>query len=224
LLVCCEIGTAMTIGDRIAEARRRAGLSMIQLAEKMGVEREAVRKWEVGLTAPRRARLEQLATALDTSVAYLELGIDQHANAERQPARRFTRMGPVISYARASGWEAAADPFMPGDADDWLPLPRLAREGSFWLRVRGESMFDPSDRVSFPDGCYICCDPSRNDPVNKAFVIARRAGYSGDDAVTFKQYINEDGLAWLRPLNRQYEPIRDNFTIIGTVMGRYDEF
>lgn len=148
----------------------------------------------------------------------------QHANTVAARPGSFARMGPVISYARASGWEAAADPFMPGDADDWLPLPRLAREGSFWLRVRGESMFDPGDRVSFPDGCYICCDPSRNDPVNKAFVIARRAGYSGDDAVTFKQYINEDGSAWLRPLNRQYEPIRDNFTIIGTVMGRYDEF
>jgi len=40
----------MTIGERIAELRRAAGLSQEQLAELLEVSRQAISKWETGDT------------------------------------------------------------------------------------------------------------------------------------------------------------------------------
>lgn len=36
----------MTIGEKLKEARKQAGLSQEQLSEKLGVSRSAVAKWE----------------------------------------------------------------------------------------------------------------------------------------------------------------------------------
>ena len=38
----------MTLGERIAQARKQAGLSQEQLGEKLGVSRQAISKWESG--------------------------------------------------------------------------------------------------------------------------------------------------------------------------------
>ena len=40
----------MTLGQRIQELRKRAGLTQEQLAERMGVTRQAVSKWESDLS------------------------------------------------------------------------------------------------------------------------------------------------------------------------------
>ena len=38
----------MELKDRIAQARKAAGLSQEQLGEKLGVSRQAISKWESG--------------------------------------------------------------------------------------------------------------------------------------------------------------------------------
>ena len=38
----------MTFGEKLKEARKEAGLSQDQLAEKLAVSRSAVAKWETG--------------------------------------------------------------------------------------------------------------------------------------------------------------------------------
>ncbi len=40
----------MELKDRIALARKQAGLSQEQLGEKLGVSRQAVSKWESGVS------------------------------------------------------------------------------------------------------------------------------------------------------------------------------
>ena len=40
----------MELKERIALARKQAGLSQEQLGEKLGVSRQAVRKWESGVS------------------------------------------------------------------------------------------------------------------------------------------------------------------------------
>ena len=42
----------MSLGERIKALRRRAGLSQEQVAEQVGVSRQAVAKWESGERAP----------------------------------------------------------------------------------------------------------------------------------------------------------------------------
>ena len=64
----------MSIGERIAQLRKEAGLSQLQLAELMEVSRQAVSKWETGQMIPDTQKLIHLAEVLDTDVEYLATG------------------------------------------------------------------------------------------------------------------------------------------------------
>ena len=54
----------MHLSEKIIYYRRRAGLSQEQLAEKLGVSRQAVSKWEPGEASPEVSKLRPLAEAL----------------------------------------------------------------------------------------------------------------------------------------------------------------
>ncbi len=42
----------MTFGEKLKEARKNAGFSQEELADKMSVSRSAVAKWETDITYP----------------------------------------------------------------------------------------------------------------------------------------------------------------------------
>ena len=64
----------MSIGQRISELRRRASLSQEYVAEKIGVSRQAVSKWETDASAPDTYNLIALAELFGVSVEYLATG------------------------------------------------------------------------------------------------------------------------------------------------------
>lgn len=64
----------MSIGERITELRKEQNLSQRQLADAMGVSRQAVSKWENDLASPDTIKLIQLADLLDSDVEYLATG------------------------------------------------------------------------------------------------------------------------------------------------------
>lgn len=64
----------MNIGERIIALRKEKAISQGELAQKMGVSRQAVSKWEQGLSSPDTAKLIQLAQILGTEVEYLATG------------------------------------------------------------------------------------------------------------------------------------------------------
>lgn len=64
----------MSIGERIMDLRRQRDISQGQLAQLMGVSRQAVSKWENDQTSPDTLKLVQLAQVLDTQVEYLATG------------------------------------------------------------------------------------------------------------------------------------------------------
>ena len=64
----------MSIGERITELRKKQEMSQGQLADAMGVSRQAVSKWENDQTNPDTIRLIQLAEVLDSDVEYLATG------------------------------------------------------------------------------------------------------------------------------------------------------
>ena len=51
----------MTLSERIRQCRQQAGLSQEQVAELVGVSRQAVAKWEAGTSAPSTENLLRLA-------------------------------------------------------------------------------------------------------------------------------------------------------------------
>lgn len=72
----------MTIGERIISLRKEQKLSQGQLADAMGVSRQAVSKWENGLATPEPLKMVQLAQILDTDIEYLSTG---RSNLGRRP-------------------------------------------------------------------------------------------------------------------------------------------
>ncbi len=64
----------MSLGERITELRKHKNINQNQLAQAMGVSRQAVSKWENGLSTPDPLKLIQLAQLLDTDVEYLSTG------------------------------------------------------------------------------------------------------------------------------------------------------
>jgi len=75
----------MSIGERIIQLRKDAGLSQGQLASALEVSRQAVSKWENDLAAPDSLRMIRLAEVLDTDIEYLSTG-----------RRNFARRPPVV--------------------------------------------------------------------------------------------------------------------------------
>ena len=51
----------MSLGDKIAELRRQRGWSQENLAERLGVTRQSVSKWESGASDPSTTNLIALA-------------------------------------------------------------------------------------------------------------------------------------------------------------------
>ncbi len=65
----------MTIGERIALLRKRAGLSQEKLAALIGVSRQAIGKWESNLSLPGIDNLQELARVLGVSCDELITGV-----------------------------------------------------------------------------------------------------------------------------------------------------
>ena len=61
----------MTFGEKLKEARKEAGLSQEQFAEKMSVSRSAIAKWESDKGMPDVNNLKVMAQLLNVSVDYL---------------------------------------------------------------------------------------------------------------------------------------------------------
>lgn len=65
----------MNIAERIIALRKEKNISQGDLAKKLNVSRQAVSKWEQGLSSPDTAKLIQLAEIFDTEVEFLATGI-----------------------------------------------------------------------------------------------------------------------------------------------------
>ena len=61
----------MTFGEKLKEARQKAGLSQEQLSEKLHVSRSAVAKWETGKGMPDIENLKAASALLGVSIDYL---------------------------------------------------------------------------------------------------------------------------------------------------------
>ena len=64
----------MNIGERIMALRKEKSISQTELAKRLNVSRQAVSKWEQGISSPDTERLIQLAEILGTEVEYLATG------------------------------------------------------------------------------------------------------------------------------------------------------
>ena len=76
----------MTIGNRIISLRKAQRFSQEEIADKIGVSRQAVSKWETDACAPDAYNLIALAKVLNTSVEYIVTG-NESADVKPQTSK-----------------------------------------------------------------------------------------------------------------------------------------
>jgi len=101
-------------------------------------------------------------------------------------------------------------------------VPHFFTEHSQWyaLRIKGDSMTSPlSQSKSFHEGNIIIVDPDKEHQ-HGDFVVAL---LPKSKEATFKQYVIDGGVSYLKPLNPQYPMTQiDSRTVIcGVVIGSF---
>lgn len=80
-----------TIGERIAELRKLRGLSQLELAEKIGIERRLISEYETGRVRVYDEMITRLAIALEVSTDILH-GLEiQSDKTEDKISLRYTK-------------------------------------------------------------------------------------------------------------------------------------
>ena len=154
----------MKLSDKIWVCRKKAGLSQEALAEKIGVSRQAISKWETGEAAPEITKLPLLARTFDVTADWLlddEAGFDEEPQEGEAPAGHpYTEEGHV-----GANHDIPAAPAYPSWIDHlpgflgrmlkkygWLFGVRMAISGALFLLMGlvANAMFTSMDN-SFND-------------------------------------------------------------------------
>ena len=231
-----------TIATRAKAARKYAKLTQRQAEAASGVKQASISKIERGDTT-RTMSLLALARVYRADANWLDTGdgpapwdpvqIRKAQNNVNEPAAiyRVVRVPPevpcfapgtpdtvpLISWPQAAAWEAADK----HPADRWIPCIAHHSPNTYALRVNSDSMTSSSGLLkSYPEGSIIFVDASLTTPADGERVIAR---IEESNKITLKEFKQQDDRRWLLPLNPKHEPIRTAFTVLGTVVGKWED-
>lgn len=204
-----------TMGKKIRERRKELGLTQIELAKEVRVNRVSLSQWESDINKPRGENLYNLARALQCEPSWL-LGERKAPTPPPGQTVRIEATVPLISNVQAGQWREVMDNFQPGDAEEWRETTAKVSPSSFALRVEGDSMVNPNGQPSIPDGSIVIVDPEIQ-PDNGKIVVAKLCD---TQEATLKKLVIDGPNKYLMPLNPRYNPITINGTtcrIVGVV-------
>lgn len=153
----------MEFGDKLRSLRTKAGLTQLDIAEKLDVSAAAVGAWENGRAKPRLTKLGQLAELLGTSAADL-MGED----AAETAISGTSRMVPLLGFAHMG------EPCDEGSLADEVEVPASiadAHPRGFMVHAQGGCMDN-----RFPHDALLLVDPDM-EPVNGQPVLAETSDY-----------------------------------------------
>jgi SOS-response transcriptional repressor LexA len=162
--------------------------------------------------------MEALAKYLRVDRAWLQLGVSNpsdQANVSYIGKHKDGKNFPLISWVSAGSWLEALEPYRKEEIDVWPETTVDASEGSFWLRVKGDSMTSPVG-FTVPEGMIILVDPDK-EAVSGKLVVAK---LENENEATFKQFMVDAGRKYLKALNPHHPPtiVNGNCKIIGVVV------
>ncbi len=123
----------MTLGEKIKEARKNAGLSQEQFAEKMNVSRSAVAKWETDKGIPDISNLKVMSKLLNVSIDHL---LDDGETPEFGEMTEPVNLADYEKTGRCRSRQDAVCLAKFADADMIYPLMRTKK------KTKGEAIVD----------------------------------------------------------------------------------
>lgn len=187
------------MAKRIKDLRTSQGMTLEQVAEKVGVGKSTVRKWETGLIANmRRDKIAALADALNTSPMYLMGWSDEINPAPALDLSKFDNIYPVkLKKFPLLGEIACGKPIFANEDRESYVLAGSEIHADFCLRAKGDSMVNA--RILDGDIVFI----RKQDMVDNGEIAAVAIG----DDVTLKRvfYHPEQDLLILKAENSKYQ-------------------
>jgi len=197
---------------RLKAKMQELGFTQEDLANKLGVTRSAVAHYVQGTRHPPIKQVIKLASILQVDPAWLQFGKAQETTTQSHRSKKDVNRIPILD------WHQVID-FQSDYANakyEYLDYFNRNQIECVALLVKGDSMVAPmSQSMSFPQGSYIILDPNKM-PINGNYVLASS---SKKDAI-LRQYIEEGGDVYLKPLNPQYPllQLERKIKILGVVV------
>lgn len=154
----------MDFGQKLRSLRTKAGLTQLDIAEKLDVSAAAIGAWENGRAKPRLTKLGEIADLLGVTVSEL---IGEETTTER-PVRGTSAHVPLL------GWAHMGDPMDEGAIDMVVEVPAevaAAHPNAFCVHAQGDCM----DNL-YPTDCILLVDPDM-EPVSGCAVLAETEDY-----------------------------------------------
>ncbi len=145
----------MTFGEKLKEARKEAGLSQEQFAEKMSVSRSAVAKWESDKGMPDVNNLKAMAQLLDISVDYL---LDEDEKLSFNETKEAVDLDSLEITGKCRDKKDAACLAKYGGADAIYPLIRTKKMSrAEWLTdfIAGPGIIQAADYLNELSAYYL---------------------------------------------------------------------
>lgn len=224
----------MDIGQSIRIARKAKGLTLEALANQVDTDTGNLSRLERGKQGASQELLGKIMKVLDMEViSHIKpkgpidkydlnnlitltpeqnrtLGYQHRGNELFPPSRRY----PILSWDEALAWHNSDDSQFVEEGTLFYQSVEDASHDGYWLSVVGDSMAW-GGCPTFPEGMLILVHPASKAEPGKYFVFKLPNGQ-----LTFKQYIEDAGIAYLRPLNPAYRviPISDEFEVVGRII------
>ena len=203
--------------DRLKQRMKELQFTQEKLAEKMHITRSAITHHLSGNRTPTLKNFNQYAKVLKCDPAWLQFGIETKpfVNTTTDTSTKLADI-QIVDWKELTKKNKKTLPKNPEH------VPCLCHQNKkadlFAVRVKGDAMLAPGGNTqSFVEGTILIVDPDK-EAVHGNFVIALP---QNSKEATFKQYVVDSGIKYLKPLNPQYPMVRIEkaTNIIGTVIG-----
>ena len=192
--------------SRVKSRMKELNMTQEVLANKMGITRGAITHYLAGRRVPPLRQFQKLASVLKADPAWLQFGMtSEHITSPKKHSEKQDK-SPTQHPIPILTWEQAAE-FIDVSKikQDKIKesIPNFCTDKSRWyaLRIKCDSMTAPlGNSRSFHESDIIIVDPDR-EAVHGDFVVAL---LQRSKEATFKQYVSDGGIRYLKPLNTQY--------------------
>lgn len=203
---------------RVERRMAELGLTQEDVADKVGLSRGAIGHYLTGRRQPPLNQFAKLAAALGVSPSWLQFG-----TSETEQTQQPKDLIPILSWKQTNNLRAQ-DEINDGEAKEYVPHFYTDQPNWYALRVNGDSMTAPTwHGKSFNEGDILIVDPEKTPTLGDFIIVI----INDADEATFKQYIVDGGIHYLKPLNPQYPIIqlnkRDNIQGVVTACIRLTE-
>ncbi|HET7674487.1 MAG TPA: helix-turn-helix domain-containing protein [Gammaproteobacteria bacterium] len=202
---------AMTTGQRIKWARKRAKKTQIDLAKACGVDRGTVSQWEsskIKNVAPEHMRI--IARETQTDLQWLTYGIGSPDKGDDD----IIQMVPLIEWEEAEQYsrEGAQDS---GVSRRYMDAHMRLGPNAYALTVTADDNFNPAAGDGLPPGAVIVVDPEA-EPEPGRIVIVHEPGARLPHA---GKLVERGAKQYIEPLNPRYDasPLEKDTTVLGSV-------